>query len=187
MLCRLRRILYVGCCCKWGGPRPRENYQLGRPISPRFEPSERVAFRFYRNDVGLDGKLKAAAIRPPNQSVNRLGLGGKAWFVLLPAPDCPAENRRKQLCMGVVTIAVNQIPSGCAENKKQYLFSVEHDPLDHNYQHCEIRWYEDGHRIPSKINGKDVKLPTGVKKYYREEIANRAIVYLSARSSSKAG
>ena len=50
----------------------------------------------------------------------------------------------------------------------KYEFTVEHDPLDDNYGHSELRVYKDGKRE------KDTKkINTGVKKEYRTKLAFR--------------
>ncbi len=111
-------------------------------------------------------------IPTPDQSVNRSGLGGKCWFVLMPEPKEPVELRNRKLCMGILKLLANPMPTPVKNDKAIYTFVLEHDPLPENYQHCEIRVYKDGVRQTTADRKKLKKLiPKNVKKHYRAKMA----------------
>lgn len=157
-------------------------YCRGRPIVPVFEDGERIFFRWYRNDVN-DTFIKhdnPTGITPnqvpiPDQSVNRSGLGGRFWFVLMPERDEPHDLRLRKLCMGVLKLTIDCIPNPTNDDGVNYTFLLERDPLRDNYQHCEIRVYKDGLRQTASDRNQLKKLiPKAVKKYYRAKIAEAA-------------
>jgi hypothetical protein len=163
-------------------------YRRDRPTTNDFHDSECLYFRWF-NDW-LDGEK---AIRPdnvpiPNQSVNRSRHGGKCWFVLLPEPAIEGdkscgERARRQLLMGIVQIRMNGLLPPTRLDGKRYSFSVEHDPLDHNYQHCEIRVYQEGLRLTDKKSA-GIKI---VKKYYRVKVAKKAVLVLHPEIATRDG
>jgi len=174
-----RRILLAVFRCLWLNSRPRANRRCGRPVVNRFSPGETLWFRFYRDDFDADGTLKPHRMSPPDQSMNRQSLHGRSWFVLLAAPRSSRAKRITQLYMGIVAVSVASLPRAPTHLGGNYEFRVEHAPLDHNYQHCEVRLYQDGNRL--------LKANKAIKKYYREVLVDRVSICLEAEVSSKAG
>lgn len=78
--------------------------------------------------------------------------------------------------MGIVKITRADVPVDFVEAGRTYRFALEHDPLDHNYQHCEIRVYLDGRKLQKtdleKGAGKKAKL------HYRTVLARNARILL---------
>lgn len=168
----------------WRDQRPRAMYRRNRVAVNDFRASERLYFRWFSN--WLDASDSDYEIRPenvpiPNQSVNRSRHGGRCWFVLIrepPLDSCDEEGERnkarRQLLMGVVRLRRCELPPPTTICGKSYSFAVEHNPSNHNYQHCEIGVYEDGWRL----NGPSSSMKKAVKKYYRVKVAERAVLIL---------
>jgi hypothetical protein len=76
--------------------------------------------------------------------------------------------------MGIVKVAVSGLPMLYEESGVTYVFKVEHDPEDHNYCHCEIRLYKNGHRLTKDELGKAKAL----KKHYRDALYKTATLFL---------
>ena len=55
-------------------------------------------------------------------------------------------------------------PEMQTSGKIAYSFAAEHDPLENNYGHSELRVYKDGQRAQKTINSK-------IKKKYRMKLA----------------
>lgn len=191
--CWIRKTLrYMAICTLWRfRDRPGCMFQNGRPTLTHLAPNDEFVFRVFSD--WLDGnELKRDQIPPcPDFSVNHIKNDGKWWHVLLPdpapkQPESPEEKkrRRRALCTGVV--GFRGIPSRCEFSGIQYRFVVEHDPLEHNYCHCEVRIYENAKRLSRsdidglKANGKKIK------KHYRNEMFYEAKVILAAEVSTNA-
>lgn len=178
MSCRRRRIAYGVYRCMWCSSRPKSNRRNGRNAVDQFEVNEIVTFRIYQRDVDTSGHLKSSGMPVPDQSMNRLGIGGAPFFVLLPEPSQTHQKNRKRLCMGIVAVRVKNLPKRTIYNGKSYLFRLEHDPTDHNYHHCELRMYLNGSRVRRSGNLFRGASEKAVKKYYREILADRARLLL---------
>lgn len=63
---------------------------------------------------------------------------------------------------------------------RKHEYWVEHDPLEHNYHHCEIRIYCDSKCLPDKKSTKFIK------KFYRVQIARISTVILAPEVGTRA-
>jgi hypothetical protein len=151
-----------------------------RPVVPQFSSKELLTFRFYKNDLSPDGRLKSSGMPVPDQSMNRLGLDGKLWFALLPDPKISKDKADQRICMGVVGIRYVDLPTTNQIDGTPYTFTLAHDPLPYNYQHCELRLFQASARITKESPSLKGRTATAIKKYYREILADRARVLLHA-------
>jgi hypothetical protein len=161
---------------------------MDRPAVGNFAPDELLALRFYRNNIDENGQLTPAAIKPPAHSLNRLGLNGRPWFVLLPDPGLCPERARTRLCMGILTVAIKELPPKKQIEGHDYACRLEHDPLPYNFHHCEMRLYRNGDRVVANKKGRlgiGGTAETAAKKYYREALTEKVSVYLHAEAQSK--
>lgn len=158
-------------------------WQGKRPVVDNFQARELLTFRFYKDDVTPEGILKPSGMPVPDQSMNRLGYGGKLWYALLPDKGLPRNKARKRLCMGIVGIRFEDLPSATTIGREPYRFQLAHDPLPYNYQHCELRLYGEVDRIKKGSPLLKGKTDTAIKKYYREILADRARILLHAEVS----
>jgi hypothetical protein len=115
---------------------PDEMFRKGRPIVSLFSPEEDLYIRFNQVD---GNKVHPMCIRYPNQSVNRGNYSDPDW-VLIP--------KSKFWDWGYGAFKVKDVPKalisvGGARNN----LTVEHDPLEENYAHTEIRAYKNSIRV----------------------------------------
>jgi hypothetical protein len=90
----------------------------------------------------------------------------------MPEHDEPHQLRIRKLCMGILKLTADCIPTPTENEGATYAFRLEHDPLRYNYQHCEVRVYKDGLRQTASDRNQLKKLiPKAVKKHYRAKIA----------------
>ena len=143
-------------------------FRKKKPVLNSFAPSEKLFIRVFRDQLDSAGHILPPQVAIPDQSVNRSGCDGKFWFVLMPEPHLDAQKNARQLCSGVYAIHEKDIPTPLVIDGAEFTFAVVHDPIDRNYQHCEIRVYRDGKHLSDK------KYVKKVKKYYRTIIANAA-------------
>ena len=157
----------------WRDSRPPSMHQRGRPVEKHFEDDELVFFRWFSNH--FEGReLRPANMTTPDQSMNRSGFRGRCWHALISDPDADEENARRWLCMGVVTAASQVFSVATVQNGVTFEFRVEHDLLEHNYCHCELRVHRDGERLP-KSQADDLKLAEkktwkAAQKWFRTEM-----------------
>lgn len=149
-------------------------FRNGRPVDETISPNEYLYFRWFSDHVGSDGKLNQGNIHCPDQSVNRSANRGRCWYVLLPEPSDDPGRANRKLCMGVVRILASDVPSSCEHGGWEFSFRVEHDPIEHNYHHCEIRLYRNGDRLTKNEAGQLKKREKSAlkvaKKFYRDWI-----------------
>lgn len=149
---------------------PRRMLRRGRPVDPSFSLREKLYFRCKCDAVMDGGRIKPKQVPFPDQSVNRQRYS-KARDVLLPL-STGAEHSRKWLFWGVAMIRVRDVPGAALDGSQvEHVFRVEHDPLDENYGHSEIRVYKQGVHMREKREIDDL-----VKKEYRTNLALRARV-----------
>jgi len=112
-----------------------------------------------------------SAIRFPDQSVNRSKYG-EASDVLIPEPG--REKSSRWIHLGVLGFPVECVPACLTANDQVVCdFRVEHDPLDHNYPHSEIRVYRDERRVRDKKG-----IGKAHRKRYRLAIMEKARVLI---------
>lgn len=146
--CLHRCLLYwLAAVFAWRGRRPRDCYQNNRTELIPLPADTKLFFRFFCNNATPDGLPTKAAIPCPDQSVNCLVGGGKAWFLLLPEPNQRRKQNHRGRCSGIVELKREEFPMTFPVGDLVYEARVEHDPKDHNYQHCEIRIYENGEHV----------------------------------------
>ena len=168
--CQYRRVRYF--LSRWvlwrGKPRPARMYRYGRPVDSPIPASERLYFRCMKEWTSQNRQVNPAHIRFPDQSVNREKYS-RPTDVLLPDGK---EEAKAWLFWGVAAILAKDLPGNIETSGKiTYSFTAEHDPLDDNYGHTELRVYKNGARERDKkrINQK-------VKKRYRTDLALRTRV-----------
>lgn len=157
-----------------GSDRPWRMYSRGRSADSEFSPSELLYFRFLAKNLDDAGGLGPAAIRSVDQSVNRQKYS-KPFDVLIPEPTkLDAVGRVRCLYQGVAAFPVDCVPADLKDDKGQVTckFRVEHDPLEYNYAHAEIRAFVEGKRLLEK---KGVARPSDWKKF-RMTISEQATV-----------
>ena len=115
---------------------PERLLQQGRAIDPEFAPGESLYLRYSPQiEATEDLPASAMAIRFPDFSVNR-GKYSEPEDVLIPNwPD-----------FGIAAFRVRDVPTSVSGRGIVYEFKVEHDPLELNYAHSEVRTYKDGKR-----------------------------------------
>lgn len=141
--------------------RPREMFRNGRPLDPVFEPTEDLYLRCSAEHVDVEQKhALPLAVTFTNQSVNR-GKYSKPEWVLVP----------RWFDWGIAAFTVQDVPESLSsEGKVRYDFKVEHDPLEDNYAHSEIRTYKGGRYEPDA--GK--KVTKQVKLRFRTSLCEKA-------------
>lgn len=174
-----RRALYwMVSTLIWRAPRPRAMMRRGRPLDAQFSPAELLFFRCTLDGAETvtlpDGtshrRVRPAHIHFPDQSVNREKYS-RPWYVLLPNAD---QGSRDWIHWGVARVAVAALPPPQqSPGNVQYAFTVEHDPMEDNFGHCELRAYKDGQREKNKN-----KINATVKKTYRQLLSERTRVIL---------
>ena len=145
-------------------------YQNGRTIGSDIADDERLFFRCVKESVDSNNRIKPASVRFPDQSVNREQFS-RPGDVLLP----DGETRSKEWILnGVVAFFRNDLPcQSSSGGDVTYTFTAEHDPVEDNYGHTELRVYKDGRRV---LKSKQVN--TEVKKRYRLQLARKAQVII---------
>jgi hypothetical protein len=132
----------------------------GRPVDSKFDVTEKLYRRCVDREVREGRPFVDQIPFYPAMSVNRSKFS-KPHDVLYPDyfDTC-----------GVLSFTVGDIPEPYQiEGGARYEWKPEHDPLEENYSHTEVRTYRDGafdrnHQIGSKL----------VKKYFRECLRRRA-------------
>ena len=147
---------------------PERLLQGDREVDNHFSPEESLYIRCFSDHVTENGRVLALGFRFPNFSCNRERYGELA-DVLYPV----------YLDWGVATYQVRQVPSPLlsGDQKRTFDIKVEHDPLEHNYPHCEIRAFEERSKTDS--------VPKAVKKRFRQEMSERASVLKTPDLSSQ--
>jgi hypothetical protein len=145
----------------------------GRPADDRFDDNEFVFFRWF-NDHLEDGEIRPANMTTPDQSMNRSRFRGRCWHVLIPDPGTDPERAKRWLCRGVVRASAAVFAVSIEQGTVLFEFRVEHDPLEHNYGHCELRVYRNGKRLPKdhadKLRSTEKKAWKAAEKWFRTEM-----------------
>lgn len=160
-------------------------WKKGRSVVP-IDPSELLYFRWFADHIKVDGLPNEMNVSVPDQSANRSGLGGRCWHVLIADPmdrtkitdiELYRKLHSRTLCMGVLQIAAKTLECTFEFKGVEFRFGIEHDPLDWNYLHCELRVSRNGVRfLKSEADSlkRDEKADfTEVKKLYRLKVAER--------------
>lgn len=146
-----------------GNIRPRRMYRRRRPEDGVFTQDEKLFFRCKRGWVDGNAQVKPAHVHFPDQSVNREKYS-KPGDVLLPDRS---DKSNEWIYWGVASTTIADIPEPIeTEGRVEYSFTAEHDPLDDNYGHTELRVYKDGNRESNKK-----KINNQIKKKYRTILA----------------
>jgi hypothetical protein len=113
---------------------PKEMYRLGRPIDSIFNSNEDLFVRFDR----LQGNnVDPTCIRAIDQSVNRSKYSEPQWVILPTFQD-----------WGYGSFKVKDIPDSLfSDSGVKHCYKIEHDPLEKNYSHSEIRVYKNERRL----------------------------------------
>lgn len=174
-----RRALYwVMSTLVWRAPRPRAMLRKGRSLDPLFAPQEMLYLRCTLEGTetitAADGtpyrRVRPAHIHFPDQSVNRQKYS-RPWHVLLPSDD---ERSQSWILCGSAQVPVSGIPPAQqSAGNVHYEFTVEHDPLDDNFGHAELRVYKNGQRERDKR-----RINSVVKKTYRQLLSEQTRIAL---------
>jgi hypothetical protein len=105
---------------------------------------EVLYIRWFNDHFDEKGRLLPAHLFVPDKSMNRRKFGGRFWHVLIPDPNVDNEKACRTLGMGILCFQASRVTLEDKQGKSQFNFRVEHDPLDHNYWHCELRLHRDG-------------------------------------------
>jgi len=137
-----------------------------------FAPAERLFYLFPKLD---GGEVSFQEIQFPDQSTNRAKYcGTPEWLYLTLYP--------KYLSYGIASFETSAIPFELTSSttKLKYYFFAEHDPLDDNYSHTEVRCKnKDGIRIPFE---EKKRIHKSVKMAYRMEIGQASAVLRAPES-----
>jgi len=180
--CAIRKWAYA-ILRRWlwnGDSRPTTMFRRGRGIVP-IALDDILCFRWFNDFVEKDGSLRPANIFIPDQSMNRRrfpGFRGRCWHVLIPNPEDDSERASRNCCTGVVQLRAADVTLETSQNGVLFSFRVDHDPLEHNYGHCELRVYRNGVRL-QKLDADGLKYAdkvpwTAAKKWFRTEVAKVA-------------
>lgn len=162
----------------WRARRPRAMLRNSRPIDPIFAADELLYSRCILEGVetihAADGsrmrRIRPAYIHFPDQSVNRQKYS-RPWYVLLPGDD---QRSQAWIDWGIAQLPVSGIPPPQqSAGDVRYEFTVEHDPLDDNFGHAELRVYKNGQREKGKN-----KINAVVKKTYRQLLSEQTRIVL---------
>jgi hypothetical protein len=119
-------------------------WRRGRPLDNPVGQEESLHVRF-RQEHAPDGNLAPNAIRFPDQSVNRSRYA-RPFDALLPEPG--NEKSRQWLLHGVFAFQARRACDEASYPTAKCSIRIEHDPLDWNYSHSEIRVYmASGERV----------------------------------------
>lgn len=148
-------------------------YRRGRPVDDEFNDNEFVFFRWFNNHLE-DGEIRPVNMTTPDQSMNRSRFGGRCWHVLIPDAGTDPERAKHLVCMGVVRAPAPVFAVSIEQDGVLFEFHVEHDPLDHNYGHCELRVCRNGSRLPraqaDKLKSAEKKAWKAAEKWFRTEM-----------------
>lgn len=146
-----------------GSERARRMEKQNRPTDAEFLPDELLYLRCANSslDPANTRRLFPDQIRfYPDQSVNR-GKYSEPEDVLHP----------NYLDFGIARFQVQHVQLELSSGGEiNYQWTIEHKPEENNYAHSEIWTYKDKQHIT------DSKLPTGIKKQFRQMLSERAEV-----------
>ena len=147
---------------------PKRLIQGNREIDDYFSPEEKLYIRCLSDHVTKNGRVLDQGFRFPNFSCNREKYG-ELEDVLFPV----------YLDWGVATYQFRQVPSTLlsGDQKRTFDIRVKHDPLEHNYPHCEVRAFEDRVKLDN--------VPKAVKKQFRQKMSEMASVFKTPNLSSQ--
>ncbi len=136
---------------------PERLLRGGRPVDPVFGPEERLYRRLRVLDIDSEGRIEPTSLESPDFSVNR----GKY--------SEPADVILSDSSHGIASFTVADVPeSVLSAEEVEFRFPVEHDPLDSNYSHSEVRSYKGGRRL-----GPRKKPPKAIKTLFRLSLVPR--------------
>lgn len=122
-----------------------------RPIDHPLESTERVFLRWFSDWFDGDLEFRPAHMLMPGQSSNRSGHRGRSWYVLIADPPSDeideaehAYNVRRELCKGIISIKANILPMCFTNDGEEFVFRLDHVPLEMNYHHCQIEVIRSG-------------------------------------------
>ncbi|MBW4444358.1 MAG: hypothetical protein KME10_24695 [Plectolyngbya sp. WJT66-NPBG17] len=140
-------------------------YRAGRHVDPEFEDDELLYNRCQALHVA-EQRLLPTGIKFPDWSVNRSKYS-EPDDVLIPT----------YLDWGIVEFQVDSVPKKLESlGNVVFEFKVEHDPVDDNYSHSEVRTYKEG------IHHKNVEVNKTVKKQFRQMLSDRTRLIRSPKS-----
>jgi hypothetical protein len=148
--------------------RPERMYRAGRSLDQDFDESELLYKRCLAEHIEEE-RLLATAISFPDWSVNRAKYS-EPEDVLIP----------DYLDWGIAAFEVGNVPKSLiSPGNVKYDFRVEHDPVEDNYSHSEVRTYKDEHH--------DKKLDPNktVKKRFRQILSEKTVIIRQPLNNEK--
>ena len=139
-------------------------YRNGRLIDPFFDEDELLYNRCLSEHVYRE-QLLPTGIRFPDWSVNRAKYSEPEDVLVPNFQD-----------WGIAQFEVRNIPKSLispAPGNVKFDFKVEHDPLNDNYSHSEVRTYKNGH------HSKNLNVSTTVKKEFRQMLSEKTVLILT--------
>ncbi len=131
-------------------------YRAGRPVDPDFADDELLYNRCRAVHVA-EQRLLPEGIKFPDWSVNRSKYS-EPDDVLLPSYSD----------WGIVEFKVDSVPKKLiSPGEVVFEFKVEHDPVEDNYSHSEVRTYKGG------VHNKKIDPNTAVKKQFRQMLSDK--------------
>lgn len=134
-------------------------YKAGRPVDMNFDENEHLYVRCQKQHIEGE-KLLPTGIRFPDWSVNREKYSEPEDVLIPNFSD-----------WGIVQFKVKNVPELLeSPGDIKYNFKVEHDPLEENYSHSEIRTYKNGH------HSKNLEVNKTVKKLFRQILSEQMVI-----------
>jgi hypothetical protein len=146
--CNLRRFqFWFAVIALWWRFRPSLCYVRKRETLSSLPADTKLFFRYFCNNANNAGVPVKAGIPCPDQSVNCAIAGGQPWYLLLPEPRQSLRQHHRGRCSGIVELDRRIFPLSFEVGAIKYTAQVEHAPMPHNYQHCEVRIYTQHGRL----------------------------------------
>jgi hypothetical protein len=134
-------------------------YRNGRSIDPCFDGDELLYNRCLLEHINGE-QLLPTGIRFPDWSVNRAKYSEPEDVLVPDFQD-----------WGIAQFEVRNIPKSLiSPGSVKFDFKVEHDPLNDNYSHSEVRTYKNGQ------HSKDLDVNKTVKKEFRQLLSERTVL-----------
>ncbi len=134
-------------------------YRAGRPVDMNFDDNEKLYNRF-KQEFLAEGKFLPTGIKFPDWSVNREKYS-EPEDVLIP----------DYLEWGISQFNVSDVPNTLTSTGDiKFDFKVEHDPVEDNYSHSEVRSYKNGQ------HNKKIDVNNAVKKRFRQILSEKIVI-----------
>jgi hypothetical protein len=134
-------------------------YRSGRPVDMNFDDNENLYNRF-RKEYLAEGKFLPTGIKFPDWSVNREKYSEPEDVLI---PDFHE--------WGIAQFKVGDVPDTLpSPGDIKFDFKVEHDPVEDNYSHSEVRSYKNGQHT------RKIEVNRTVKKTFRQILSEKIVI-----------